>query len=734
MPEMSTRETPRPENAGSVESDSRRPLILGIDAGGTMTDTLLVDRDGRFVVGKAPTTPDDESVGLLESVEDGLTYVGEYSLEEFFGHLEVCIYAGTTMLNTLLSRRGSRLGAIVTRGFEDMIHQGRGVQTWAEYSYNDRLHAVTHVNPPALLPKERVRGVTERIDVEGDPIVPLYEEEVEGAAAELIEQGVEAVCICLLMSYVNDEHERRAGEIVEAVAATKGVELPVFLSSHVRPVTREVSRANSTLIEAYASAPVRVQLEHVEEAVQERRFRRPLQTMLAYGGLADIRYPRLHETLISGPVGGVVGARYLGSVIGEENMVLSDLGGTSFDVATITNGRLEIENETSLARFRLNLPTVKLESIGAGAGTIIKVDPLTKKIELGPESAQSDPGPACFGKGGDKATICDCDLLLGYLNPDNFLGGKVRLRHDLAEKAVAEQVTGPLGVDLYEGAEGIVRMLEGEARETLRRLVSSRGFDVSDYVLLAYGGAGPLHVAGYSSGLGFRDVLTVPYAAAFSAFGTTVVDYSHRYSRSVHAMIRPGVDAAERAEIVERLEAGYEALAAEAREGIEREGQELADLVLTPSALIRYIGQLDDVPVNCPGSPIEGKLDLDALLDAWEEEYERINRRVSKYSQAGHQVTELTVEAMVPTVKPEIRPRPLGEKTPSAAAAKGERRIYWDKAWHEAAIWDMELIVPGNEIIGPAVVEHPATTFVIPPGQRVRMDELSILHLREDPR
>lgn len=710
-------------------SSTFRPLILGIDAGGTMTDTLIVDQDGHFVVGKAPTTPHDESVGLLESVDDALNYATGVSRERFFADLEVCLYAGTTMLNTLLSRRGTRLGVIVTRGFEDMIHQGRGVQTWAEYSYHDRLHAVTHVNPPPLLSRERVRGATERIDVAGNAVIPLYEEEVEQAARELLELDVEAICICFLMSYVNDEHERRAGEIVAEVA---GAELPVFLSSQVRPVTREVSRANSTLIEAYASAPVRVQLEHVERAVQQRGFRRPLQTLLAYGGLADIRYPRLHETLISGPVGGVLGARYLGSVIGEHNMVLSDLGGTSFDVATISQGALEIDNETTLARFRLNLPTIKLESIGAGAGTIIKVDPHTRKIELGPESAQSDPGPACFGKGGDRATICDCDLLLGYLNPDNFLGGKVRLREDLAARAVAEQVTEPLGVGLHEGAEGIVRMLEGEARETLRRLVSSRGFDVSDYVLLAYGGAGPLHVAGYSRGLGFRDVLTVPYAAAFSAFGTTVVDYSHRYSRSVHAAVRPDAGPAEKDDVGALLAETYATLAAEARADIEREGQDSSALILTPLALIRYAGQLDDVPVTCPGSPLEGRVDVDALLAAWEEEYERINRRVSKYSEAGYQVTEVTVVATVPTVKPEIRWRPLGSKAPTAEAAKGERPIYWDGSWHDASIWDMEQIAPGNQIAGPAVLEHPATTFVVPPGSRVFMDELSILHLREE--
>jgi acetone carboxylase beta subunit len=708
-----------------------RPLVLGIDAGGTMTDTFIVDEDGNFVIGKSATTPADESIGFIESVEDALSYTSDLTVEGLFADLEVALYSGTTMLNTLLSRTGQRLGLVTTKGFEDSQLQGRGLQSWAEYSYPDRLHAATHVHPAPLVPKRWVRGVTERIDMFGDAAIPLYEDEARTAIEQLVDAGVQGICVCLLMSYLNPVHEERVRELARAVLAERGVDLPVYLSSEIRPVMREVSRLNSTLIEAYASAPVRRHLHKIEDVVQARGFRNPLQTVLSYGGLANIRYPRLHETLVSGPVGGILGAQYIGSIIGADNVVVSDLGGTSFDIGAITRKRAPIQGEPTLARFKLNLPTIDLESIGAGAGTIIKVDPMTRKIELGPESAGADPGPVCFDRGGTSATVCDCDLLLGYLNPDNFLGGKVRLNADKALEAVSTQVTEVIGVDVHEGAEGVVRLLETEAREALRRTVSARGFDVPEYYLMAYGGAGPLHVAGYSRGLGFKGVLTFPFAAAFSAFGCTTADYLHRYTRSLHLDVAPDADVGERAATAREVNEVWGQLGELARSHMREEGRELDALTLTPLAMIRYTGQLTDVEVVSPVVELEGAAGLDALIEAWEAEYERINRRVSKYAEAGYSIFELGVLATIPKVKPRISRHPLAGERPGDDARKPGRPIFWDREWHDATVWDMERLVPGNAVEGPAVIEHPATTYLIPPDFWTYLDEWAIFRLEE---
>jgi acetone carboxylase beta subunit len=702
-----------------------------MDAGGTMTDTFIVFDDGTFVIGKAATTPHDEAVGFMESVEDALSYTDATDRSRLFGELEVALYAGTTMLNTLLSRTGQRLGLIITKGFEDTLLQGRGMQSWAEYSYPDRLHAATHVHPSPLIPKARIRGVTERIDHFGEVAIPLYEAEVEAATEELLEQRVEAICICFLMAYVNPAHEVRAQEILKDTLERRGVDIPIFLSSSVRPVMREGSRLNSTVVEAYAAAPVRRHLHNIEDVIQTEGFRNPLQTILSYGGLANIRYPRLHETMISGPVGGMLGAQYVGEAIGAQNIVISDLGGTSFDIGAITGGRAPINAEPTLARYKFNLPTIDLESIGAGAGTIVKVDPHTGKVELGPESAGSSPGPVCFGMGGVRATICDCDLLLGYLNPENFLGGKVRLQPELALEAVREQITDPLGVDVYEGAEGVVRLLETEAREALRRTVSARGFDVPEYYLMAYGGAGPLHVAGYSRGLGFKGVLTFPYAAAFSAFGCTTADYMHRYERSLHLDIPADAGDTLKAEVAIEVDRVWQELADTAREHMQQEGRNLSRLRLVPFAMIRYTGQLTDVEVISTTPRLEHATGLEALLADWEREYERINRRVSRYAQAGYTIFELGLLATIPKVKPRIAKEPLAAPTPSSGAERGEREIYWDGTWTTARIWDMEALVPGNEIAGPAVIEHPATTFLIPPDHHTVLDEWNIFRLYE---
>lgn len=711
----------------------RKPLVLGIDAGGTMTDTFIVDEHGDFTVGKAATTPHDESAGFLESAEDALSYWnGEGG--SLFPELEVALYSGTTMLNTLLTRRGTKLGLVTTAGFEDDILMGRGMQSWTGYSYSDRIHAVTHVHPSALVERWNVHGVTERIDVFGETVIPLYEKDVAAAAEELLESGVDAIVIHFLYSYLNPAHEKRAEAIIREVAARHGRngDLAIHLGSDLRPVIRENSRLNAVLIEAYAVAPVRQQLEKVERAIQSRGYRYPLQTVLAYGGLCNIRYPRLHETLISGPVGGVMGAKHLSAITGMKNIIVTDLGGTSFDIGTITEGYVPVEHEPVLARFKLNLPTIAMESIGAGAGSHVKVDPVTKKIQVGPESAGSTPGPICFGKGGKIVTITDCDLLLGYLNPDYFLGGKQKLDKEAAIRAVKEQVTDVIGVDLYEGADAIVRMMEREARDAIRAVASARGLDTTQYTLFGYGGAGPLHLAGYTEGLDFRGVVTFHFAAAFSAFGCTTADYEHRYARSVHLGLPPGSDESAKKAVAEAVSRVWEEMEETARAEMAAEIAVGREIRFTPLAMVRYGGQLSDLEVVSPARRLKSAADVDRLILAWEELYGKINSRVARYEAAGYQIFELGLLASVEKVKPRIARHPLGSSEPSADARKGTRNMYQKGRWLPASLWEMERLGPGNRVSGPAIIEHPATTLVVPEGRRVDVDEWGFFWLREE--
>ena len=332
------------------------PIVIGIDAGGTMTDTILVDHRGRFKIGKAATTPKNEAEGFIASAADAADAWG-ISLDELFGGVDVVLYSGTGMLNTLLSRTGRRLGLITTKGVEDMILMGRGLQAWADYSYADRLHAVTHHHPDPLVPRRRTHGVTERIDHFGDVIIPLYENDVKLAVRALIKDKVEAICIMTLFSHVNPSHEKRIAEIASAEIKKAKTSILVYTSHEVRPVIREQSRLNSVLIEAYATSRGRQQLQGIEDASKKYGFKYGVQTLLSFGGLTSIHHPRLHETMISGPIGGILGAAYVGKLIGNDSLVCSDMGGTSFDMGVITQGATRIENEPIMDRFKLNVPT-----------------------------------------------------------------------------------------------------------------------------------------------------------------------------------------------------------------------------------------------------------------------------------------------------------------------------------------------------------------------------------------
>ncbi|MER9302686.1 hydantoinase/oxoprolinase family protein [Mesorhizobium sp. M0496] len=691
-----------------------------------MTDTILVDQDGHFKIGKSATTPKNEAEGFLASAEDAADAWG-ISLESLFSGVNVVLYSGTGMLNTLLSRTGRRLGLITTKGLEDMILMGRGLQAWADYSYADRLHAVTHHHPDPLVPRRRTHGVTERIDQFGDIVLPLYEHEVSAAAKKLIGDKVEAICIMTIFSHVNPVHEKRIAEICRAEVEKAGADIIVYTSHEVRPVIREQSRLNSVLIEAYATSRGRKQLKGIEDVSKKYGFKYGVQTLLSFGGLTSINHPRLHETMISGPIGGILGAAYVGKLIGNDSLICSDMGGTSFDMGVITRGQTRIENEPLMDRFKLNVPTLHLDTIGAGAGMILKVDPLTRKVSLGPESAGSDPGPICFARGGTEPTIADCDAILGRLNPYYFLGGKVVLQVEKARKAFEEKCANVLGVGIEEAAEGMIDMLESDANNALRRVISGQGIHPSEFTLLSYGGSGPLHLAGCSRGIGFKDIITFQFAAAFSAFGCTTADFMRRHSVSTQHDIPSRADEATLAAFGAKVTTVWNDLTKAAVGEMIADGHAREKIRTVPFLMMRYTGQLEDVEVMAPLAEVNSADDMRGVIDEFEAVYAKVNHRVSRYGEAGFTITELGLIATADKVKPVLLKRPLGKSDP-AAAHKGVREAYIAGRWHKANLYEMDLLQPGHEVIGPAIIEHPATTLVVHPQDRVHVDEWTLLH------
>lgn len=707
---------------------TREVLALAMDAGGTMTDTFMVDRDGSFVIGKAPTTPWDESEGFIESSLDALA---QWDLDEraAFSQFEVAVYAGTTMLNTLLTRTGRRIGLITTRGFEDMLVMEQGRQVWSGYSYADRLHAATHVHNSPLVPRRHVRGVSERTDMFGKIPIPLYEHDARRIAGEVLDQDLQGLAICFLHSYANPANERRMAEICREAMAARGLDLPLYLSSQIRPVIRENQRVNATTIEAYAADPVRRQLHNVENSAVARGFRKQMTTMLSYGGLANIRHPRLHETLISGPIGGMLGAHYIARILDTPNVLAVDMGGTSYDFGLITNGTFNLNNEPEIARFRLALPSIELDSIRGGAGLYLSVDPITNRIIMGPEGAGANPGPVCFDRGNRQPTITDCLAINGYLNKDNFLGGKVKLNLPAARRELETQIAAKVGLDVHEAADGIIKLWLQTAMDATRRAIQVRGGDVADYVIMGYGGAGPLVLAGVSEGQPFKGVVTFPFAAAFSAFGCTTTDYSHRYTRSSLFSIASAADTAAKEALAAGLTRLWNELEAEAHESFVSEGMDLAKVEYRRVAFVRYGGQLDEVEVPFDRAWQGTPADIDHLLERFEDLYTKMFAKAAKYPKAGYAIFQVALVASIETRKPEFPLLAEQGPTPPAAAKKGQREVYLDGRWQSAGIYDMELLEPGNVIPGLAVLEHPATTLLVPGTRQARVDRRKFIWL-----
>ncbi len=707
--------------------------LIACDAGGTMTDVIIVDEEGQFVIGKAPTTPHDESVGFVESLDDALTYWQDRLANDgrsVCENAETAIYTGTSMLNTLINLSGLKAGLIVTRGFEDVIVQGRGSQTFIGYEWSEISHMQYRKHREPLVPRRLTRGATERIDMFGQAVIPLYEHEVERAARELLAEGIESLAILFLHSFTNPAHERRAAEIARRVMEETGRSVPLLISSEVAPLIREVSRANATIIQAYAAEPAREQLVRVEEKLTERGYPHSLKTVLCYGGVTNIRYPRLFETVMSGPVGGIMGGHYLAKTVGGlENMVCADMGGTSFDAGCITASILPINREPPFQQMYVNVPMLDIRSIGAGTGTYIRLDPDTNRLKLGPDSAGGTPGPVFQNAGNEIPTIGDCDLLLGIINEDYYLGGRIKVHKDKALNIFREKVADPLGLDVYTAAEQCLNLVNVLMREHLVRTLML-GYDIRDYVLLGYGGAGPMHLAGYASEYPWKGVASVPHAAAFSAWGGACMDYSHRRHRSVSALIPPGDYApAMKQQAAQTVSAAWEELEGQLLDELLGEGFTRDQVALRQQAYIRYYGHLDDLEVASPLPRLASEEDVDRLIATFEDVFTKTYTLAGKPPLPTYQIGEVSVVAEVGTVKPKIVRYDLESPEPPAAASKGTRQVYQQGVWHEARIFEMDELRPGNQVSGIAVIEAPNTTLFVPPGWTTRLDEHLIFWL-----
>ncbi len=713
-----------------MSGESTPIQVMGIDAGGTMTDTFFVSSAGEFVVGKSQSNPADEAQAIYESSNDALA-AWDRCVENVYPELVSCVYSGTAMLNRVVQRKGLDVGLICNRGFEDVHSMGRAIQSYLGYALEDRIHLNTHRYEQPLVPLKRTAGITERTDVQGKVVIPVDEEDVRTATRALLEHDVKAIVISLLQSHKNSSNEALARDICLDELKKQKSSIPVFATTDYYPSRKESHRTNTTILEAYAAEPSRLTLKGVSERFKKHGGKFDLRVMATHGGTIGWKAKELARTIVSGPIGGVIGSKYLGERLGYDNIACSDIGGTSFDMAMITRGNFAIKSDPDMARLVLSLPLVAMDSIGAGAGSFVRIDPYSGAIKLGPDSAGYRVGMCWPESGLDTVSISDCHIVLGYLSAEKFLGGAIKLDVERARAEIKRQIADPLGLSIEDAAAGVIELLDLHLREYTRSTISAKGYNPADFVCFSYGGAGPVHTYGYTAGLGFQDVIVPAWAAGFSAFGCACADFEYRYDKSVDIAVPPDSSDSHKAQAAKTLTLAWEELAEKVIEEFVINGFKPEDVTLRPGYSMQFLGQLNDLEIDAPINTATSAADWDKLVQAFDETYGRVYATSASSPELGFGATSAIMRGYVDSQKPELPFEADAGPTPPADAYEGKRPFYRHHKWHEADIWVMEKLKAGNRVTGPAVIESDATTFVVPAGFETYLDQYRLFHLKE---
>src|SRR5258706_6567346 len=511
--------------------------LVGIDIGGTFTDCAIVDRAGKLLTTKVPSTPPDFARGMMDALGAGAKELG-ISLDKFCHDISFLSHGTTVGTNTIIQKRGAKVGLITTKGHEDAIHIMRGSRGYGGRDIRKVLHFLETSKPKPIVHKRLIRGVSERVDCFGEVVVSLNEKETEVAIRELLAEGVEAIAICFLWSFRNPAHELKVKKLVEK--AKPG--LFVTCSVDIAPKWGEYERVTATALNAYLGPVMGNYLEKINSSLVNLGYRHGLQITQCGGGTVPVE--RAGEapllTLDSVPVSGVTASMFLGSAIGEKNVITTDMGGTSFDVSIIHEGKPAYSFISNTDQYEYFLPKVDLQAIGAGGGSLARPTPDRRTLTVGPDSAGAFPGPVCYGRGGTVPTVTDAQLVLGYLDPDNFAGGRMRLDREAATKAIAA-LGAQIGMSAIECAAGICRIVELQMADIIRKVTVEKGHDPRDFVLFAFGGAGPAHAGVFARELGVRKVIVPQRKAAstWCAFGAAAADALHIFQHT-EIMATPG--------------------------------------------------------------------------------------------------------------------------------------------------------------------------------------------------
>ncbi|MBV9006179.1 MAG: hydantoinase/oxoprolinase family protein [Solirubrobacterales bacterium] len=687
---------------------------LGVDVGGTFTDLLLVhDETGQLHRVKTPSTPADPSEGVLVGI-DRICEAGQITPSDL-AHVQ---HGTTVATNALLEAKGARVGLITTQGFGQILHLARSQTPGPLAGWI----IMVKPEPPASL--QDTREAKERMSAQGEAVEPVDRDQVKGIVRELVESGVESLTVSLINSYTNPAHEREIKAIIEELYPG----FPVTISADVLPEFREYERTLTACMNSYVRPRVQAYVSSLENSLHARGVRGDLNLLRSDAGLmtAELASENPIYGILSGPSGGVAGALYVARRAGYDNVLTFDMGGTSTDVALCQDGQPTVERQTEVPYglglpgevIPIKVPSLNVRSVGAGGGSIAHVPDVTGALRVGPQSAGADPGPACYGRGGEEPTVTDANVVVGHL-PPQLLGGEMQLDVDAA-KAAVQKIGEALGLDLHEAAEGILDIVNENMAGALRLVSVQRGYDPRDFALVAFGGAGPMHANAVARIMGSFPVLVPPAPGLLCATGDLVADFRNEFART---FIRTTDQVSG-----EELRAVLEQLGSEARDWLTREGIASEQQRVAFNVDMRYYRQGYEIPVEIDPALLAG--DGTAMLaDRFNQIHEQFYR--FKMEDSATEIVNLRAIGYGEVPKPRL-PEAAGSEVDASGAVIEEHEVYFQGRWLPTKIYDRSRLEPGNRIDGPAIVTEFDSTTVVLAGHTAEVDQFLNLLINPD--
>jgi N-methylhydantoinase A len=688
--------------------------IIGVDTGGTFTDVVVLSNAGQVWTAKASTTPDDFSRGVMDAVQEAASAVG-VETQALLGQTMLFKHGSTVATNALITHNGCKVGLITTKGFEDTTEIMRAIGRVDGLSDDEIKHVTWITKPESFVPRERIIGVRERMDYQGNEIVPLNWDDVMQAIQRFIEiDKVDAIAVSLMHAWANPKHE----EEIRALTAEADPHRKVYWSfgSALSQVAGEYARANTAILNSYLGPTVERHLKGLESKLHNGGLKGPLLIMQGNGGVAHREHVSAIANLQSGPAGGMIASAHIAGLLKHKNVITTDMGGTSFDVGLITEGYWRYAQEPIVERFRMLQPIIDIESIGAGGGTIAQVEAETSRLLVGPRSAGASPGPVCYDSGGEQVTVTDCDLVLGIIDPDYFLGGRKSLNKEKALKAIEEKIARPLKLKVYEAAAGVHEIVNAKMSDLIRRQVVRTGYLPEEFVIYAFGGAGPVHASGFAAELGIKQIYIFATSPVFSAFGAAAADVIRTRVMSCQ-YVMPAHPAA----INQRLD-GIES---EMKDEMTGEGFKPNQVEFRRYFTMRYRRQSAGVEMPASFDRFNAKR-ITEIQSAFEKKYQELYGVGAGYAKAGIEISEIRVDAVGKVAKPKLSAKRKSGAN-ARAALKGKRRVFFtrpERRFIDTPVYDYERLAVGATVRGPAIIELPFTTTLIPPEHKVGVDPL----------